>query len=330
MLAFFFAASLALVQQSPYEYFELDHTVQLSTEVLLSGIRSLEVAVNGDMLVYDQRHRAVALFDAYGSLIKNLDPTPCHPGFNMMPTGAVYVGSGIFMMNSGPWGYRFDKKGRCVGPVDETFRPTALHAGTVGGEIWGFYGSQGRIVRMDSLGGTISSFSAPPTEFAEMRDHVSEGELIVHSDTVYFASPIDFRIYRYLLDGEPVSAIGTEPPGYRRPPADYPEQSSVQRLDSIGKILLSTSVTSGLDLLDKNLLMIQIRNPRESVRYFVYSEEGSLLAAGQASDLSRPFHFAARGLAYHVATPEREDPDAEPVNPTVEVYRYVGPGSRGN
>ncbi len=76
--------------------------------LLITEIKSLDVAADGRMLVVDRFGSPTFLFGPAGRLSAVLDPSVCHPGFAVRLVNAKFIGDqSIFLSNAGPWGYRF-------------------------------------------------------------------------------------------------------------------------------------------------------------------------------------------------------------------------------
>ena len=111
--------------------------------LLIAEIKSLDVAPDGRMLVVDLIGRQALLFDPDGKLLALLDPSVCHPGFEVRPVNATFSGDqSIFLNNAGPWGYRFTSEGSCLGNVDADYA-MVVHSGfqdvDAQGDLFGLY-----------------------------------------------------------------------------------------------------------------------------------------------------------------------------------------------
>ncbi len=139
--------------------------------LLIGTIDHMDVDRAGRMLLVDRRGKQVLLYDSTGVLQASLDPTACHPGFNVFPLTAHFGGDAfIFIQNSIPWGYRFTAEGGCLGSVDEDFVGVRSFdidpAGTPYGSYRGQPDPQTRILRrMSSSGKTLEEFPMPPSVY---------------------------------------------------------------------------------------------------------------------------------------------------------------------
>ena len=102
--------------------FELKHFEKVGTvrfdkpdTLLIASIFEIDVDPAGRLLITDMLGEQVLLFDSTDVLLASLEPRICHPGFTFRPQGARFGSDEfIFLLNSGPWGYRFTTEGTCL------------------------------------------------------------------------------------------------------------------------------------------------------------------------------------------------------------------------
>lgn len=310
------------------EHFQLERVIQLSDDVLIGTIMSLDIGENGDILLVDKESMTVQLFNKEGNHLTELDASACHPGFNKRPIVAVFAeDSFIFVVNSGPWGYRFEIDGSCLGAVDDAYRVGFHTSYSSDGFIWGFYWRNGgSIAKMDTTGKELNRFNVEETNFPNIVNRWQGGGLVALDGYIYYAGVTSQRIFKYYPDGTLDQIFDNPPDGYRAPSKDFPDNLSPTFFKKAGEIMFSSTMTNDLFALDENKVMIQFWNRDRGLGYQIFDADGALLI--EESGLDEGFRDAGRGFAYRVVYPTMDENGEDP-NPSIEVYRYVGPGSGG-
>jgi hypothetical protein len=302
-----FALSALALTASAQTRFEAVGAIHFPGDTFLAGIRSLEVAPNGDLLLVDRGARAI-LFDSTGTLLMELDAAACHPGFSMSPFGAWFGPDFILMANSGPWGYTFTRTGECGAAVDESYRPSLRTAISETGTVYTFRmsgGTQAELIRAKRLGKPIAQSSLADLPFPQANRRFEGGGLVVIGDSVYLALSATPDIY--LLDGEGVeiSRWRVDPVDYRALTRDAPAR--VTDIQDMGRLYMSYTPTDVFDRLTPNRL-IQIFAPRGEggVSWNVYDLTGKAIA--REKGLGFGFLAFRAGIGYQAVYPEDGDP----------------------
>lgn len=323
----------ALAQAS--DPLELKHFQKVGTlrfddpdSLLIGTIDHMDVDPAGRMLLVDRRGKQVLLFDSTGVLQALLDPTACHPGFQMFPLTAHFGSDAfIFIQNSIPWGYRFTAEGGCLGSVDEDFVAYRFFDIDPAGALYGSYRGrpdpQTRILRrMSSSGKTLEELPMPPSEYPNATRLVGGGGFIADGEHLFYASAPEMDILKFSLDGVLLDRISRRGSWFRSPRQDLP--SDVQgNIREFGNWSKDTTTNTGLFELTDQTLMVQYYNDDRGGGYQVFTKDGELVAEELSTRLVLFLH-AANGLAYRVAWPGREGRD-DYRNPSLEVYQFVAP-----
>ncbi len=196
--------------------------------LFLMGLSTLEVASNGDLLVVDGRGAQAFLFDSTGVILANLDPRPCHPGFELRPISAWFGPDFILMANSAPWGYRFHRDGACLGAVDDDYRPTLRGGVSPQGDIYSVRELPGQpavLRRMDSTGALEVEKELFEPPFSGASGRFLGGGFVAAGESLYLAFATSASVYRLDLAGS-VLEIWEEGREARRlpPPRKRPDR----------------------------------------------------------------------------------------------------------
>lgn len=187
-------------------------------------IRYLDVDTEGKLLVTNRRRSEVFLYDSTGTLITRLSSELDNgfPGGNWMPLRAYFKKNGhIFVANRVPWGIEFDENGRFIKFMPEEYR---------GGDDLAF-DEQGNIYSLnkDYRGQFISRFNPEgkgefliediDTTFSTIVNRSIIGRnLLVNGGYLFHKNMAKPAIYKFKLDGAPVTSY-FEIPGYYKTPA---------------------------------------------------------------------------------------------------------------
>ena len=169
-------------------YFQFETTIPLSDEVLLSGIGSMDIGPNGNLLVTDMHSREVVLFAENGQMLKQLSTEPCHPGINWAPMMARFTPNGniLVILYGGP-GFYFSGSGVCIERMDETFWPPRLLDFTSKGNLLGFYiyPPESYIATMNPSGQELTRFGGSKKKIGITTRIRAGGLLTDNQDFVY-------------------------------------------------------------------------------------------------------------------------------------------------
>ena len=299
--------------------------------LLIAGIKSLDVAPDGRMLVVDWIGSQAFLFDPDGKLLALLDPSICHPGFEVRPVNAKFVGDqSIFLNNAGPWGYRFTSEGSCLGNVDPDYT-MVVHSGfqdvDAQGDLFGLYRFPDKQVirHMNASGKTLHEIVLPSSAYPTATDKLGMGGLVVDGTHMFYAGSVETQILKMTRDGAIVAKISDRSSWFRDVSKDLPDLKSVglrAYMKASGDLHKSSTLTQDLFELTDQTLLVQYANGSRGWGYQVFTKDGVLLA--EELGVSRRFEHGGNGLVYRVVQPDLDDAGQLP-NPYIEVYQFVAP-----
>ena len=296
--------------------------------LLMAGIWSLDVAPDGRMLVVDMRGSQALLFDPDGKLLALLDPSLCHPGFEVRPVHAIFVGDqSIFLSSAGPWGYQFTPEGGCLGNVDADYA-LIEHRGFLDvdaqGNLFGIYRYPDKQVlrHMTSDGKTIREVTLPPSRNPGAAFTIAMGGLIVDEERIFYAGAVDPHVLKMTLNGAIVARISHRTSWFRDASKDLPDQESGGLRQAAGNLLGSSTLTTDMFGLTDQTLMIQYQDSGRGWGYQVFTKDGLLVA--EELGVKHRFKYGKDGLVYRVVQPGLDESGQLP-NPYLEVYRFVAP-----
>ncbi len=319
-------------------HFEWVRTIKLSDpngvhpdSLLISEIKSLDVGPDGRMLVVDLLGGQALLFGPAGELLVLLDPSVCHPGFEVRPVNARFLGSeSIFLNNAGPWGYRFTSDGRCLGSVDTDYA-MVVHSGFQDvdeqGDLFGLYRFPDKQVirHMDTSGKTVSEFVLPPSAYPIAIDRIGMGGLVVDDSHIFYAGSVEREILKLTRDGTVVARMSHRSRWFRDVRKDLPDpktDGTQAFVTASGALFGNTTLIVDLFELSSETLLVQYSNGSRGSGYQVFTKEGVVVA--QELGVRHRFLHGSNGLVYRVVQPDLDDAGQLP-NPYIEVYEFVVP-----
>jgi hypothetical protein len=307
-------------------FFEEFETVALDEGVIIGTVSFLDADAFGRLLVTDQVGKAVYLFDKRGKRLKTLSPDKCHPGFHWAPFKAVFCADGtILVLNSFPWGFRFDSEGSCLGGLDAKFTPPT-HVGSVSsGELYGFYITQDSsyIKKMDRTGKSIKIFAVQTDKVQTLQYRVPGGGLVCDaSGYVYLSKLTSPEILKYDSEGRLTMKMENNPSYYRRVESDISRAAGGQSLmKEIPRVLEGKTTTLTLHLLDENLLLLQFALPNKMYGIEVFDTDGRDVLHKQVVT-SEAMYSARKGLVYVARQPEPDNNGNLP-NPVIVSFKFT-------
>ena len=321
-----------------YEHFKWVRTVTLSDpdavhpgDLLIAEIKGLDVAPDGRMLVVDLIGEQAFLFDAGGKLRVVLDPSVCHPGFEVRPVNAKFLGEqSILLNNAGPWGYRFTREGSCLGDIDPNYAMT-VHSGfqdsDAEGNLFGLYRFPDKQVirHMNPKGKTLHEFVLPPSGYPIATERVGMGGLVVDETHLFYAGSVEPHILKLTRDGVVVAKISARSSWFRDVSKDLPDPTSAgvgAFMKASGNLYGNYTLTVDLFELSDQTLLVQYRNGSRGAGYQVFTKDGLLVA--QDLGVPQQFKHGKDGLVYRVVQPDLDDSGELP-NPYIEVYQFIEP-----
>ena len=335
LVIFMVCVNITNAQPVELEHFQFVKAITLSDPdsvysepLLIIQIRNLDVAADGRMLVVDWIRQAF-LFGPDGKLLAVLDPSVCHPGFEVRPVHAKFIGDqSIFLSNAGPWGYRFTPEGGCLGSVDPdytlvsnaNFLDTNAQNGLIGAYI---HLDRQVVTRMDASGKLLQEYTLPASDYPKATNRIAMGGLIADNTHHFYAGPVEPHILKLTPSGEVVDRIAHRTSWFRNVSRDLPEQSNPAAImQATGRWMASSTLVSGLFELTDQIIMIQYTNGNRGRGYQIFTKAGQLVA--QELGIRVSFKFGASGLVYRVVLPE-VDAWGDLSNHVIEVYQFITP-----
>ncbi|MCY4159046.1 MAG: hypothetical protein OXE92_07800 [Bacteroidetes bacterium] len=304
-----------------------DPNGRLSDELLIAQIKSLDVDSDGRLLVTDLLGSQAFLFDPDGTLLASLDPSYCHPGFEVRPVNAVFVGDqSIFLANAGPWGYRFTSEGECLGSVHSDYTLTMAGFLDVSnqGTLVGYYTHKttSSVRLMTTEGETIREIDLPSSKFPNASDRINMGGIVADQTHVFVARAVERDILKIDFDGTIESSFSHRTPWFQDIKEDIPAANSTDMaalMRAAGKIFASTTLTSEIFELTDKIIMVQYRGPKDN-GYQLFTKEGLLIA--EQLGVKYDFDQGKHGLTYRIT---QLGDEIESINPVIEIYRFIEP-----
>lgn len=318
--------SLTSISPSFDAHFEPVGMVELSDEVLLNYVSSVDVDSEGRHLVFERG--GVYLFAPGGELISELTPEACDPGYNFSPQSATsFFPDGRILVTSGPADpLEFDREGQCVEKlVTQRFarytRPASV----------GIYQVFARVDSMllllfDEAGEQKNRWVWEPP-FPRLNDVMLSGGLVTSDGMAFLAISTDARVRAY-RPGAPEMTIGDVPKEFVPATEDLGEVQGMESLMEAMRALPRRTMTTRLMLLDQDRLVQFFRHGEET---FATSERGSALrvintegktlhtAPIEYRGYQRNFVGAVDGLLIRSISPTLESG-----NPSLILYRFTG------
>lgn len=335
LVMFMICLNITNAQPVELEHFQFVKAITLSDPdsvypepLLITQIRSLDVAADGRMLVVDWVRQAF-LFGPDGKLLAVLDPSVCHPGFEVRPVNAKFIGDqSIFLSNAGPWGYRFTSEGDCLGSVDSDYtmvvNPNALDTDAQGGLVsFDRYSDKQVVRRMDASGKLLQEYTLPASDYPKATNRINMGGLIADNTHHFYAGPLEPHILKLTPDGTVVNRISRRTSWFRDVSRDLPEKSNpAAEIQASGRLMASSTLVSGLFELTDQTIMILYTNGDRGQGYQIFTKAGQLVA--QELGIRARFEYGASGLVYRVVRPESDAWD-DLSNHIIEVYQFITP-----
>ena len=320
------------------EHFQFVRAITLSDPdsvqpdpLLIAEIRSLDVAKNGRMLVVDMLGQQAFLFGPDGHLLAVLDPSICHPGFEVRPVNAKFIGDqSIFLSNAGPWGYRFTPEGGCLGSVDPDYSLVAnsgfLKADSEGGLVGLYRRPDTPVARyMDASGKLIQEIALPASEYPNASHRIDMGGVITDETHLFYAGAVEWHILKLTRGGAVVDKISHRTSWFRDVSQDLPDlnrSNPAELMQAAGQLLASSTIISGLFELTDQTIMVQYSNGDRAQGYQVFTKDGQLVA--QELGIRLLFEHGTSGQVYRVVQPDLDEAGELP-NPYIEVYQFITP-----
>lgn len=302
--------------------FELADEVRFPESLFMGNVTALDVAENGDLLVTDQFGERLYLFRSDGTLLRELDPTECHPGYETKPLGAYFGPDFILMLNAATWGFRFGRSGECLGDVDESFRARRSTDITESGEIVSVFGNPGeplRLRQMDATGKMLTEIPLFEVPFPNAARRFQGGALVALDDGFLLAQSVSPHVYRFDADGTVVETWSEEPNGYQPLDGDIPANLKFADHRELGQKYMGFSATIGLWLLRSDRVIVVFRQPGVPRWAWIVYDLSSGEVVQKGEDMLLGFLSFRDGYGYRARLPD----DGSDRGPYLEKYRWI-------
>ncbi|MXW15436.1 MAG: hypothetical protein F4120_01685 [Rhodothermaceae bacterium] len=300
----------------------------LTEDLLISQIWSLDIDSKGRLLVVDLSGGQAFLFDSDGSLLAVLDPSSCHPGFEFRPVNAIFQDDqSIFLVNAGPWGYRFTAEGECLGNVHSDFSLAMvgfLDTDSRGNLVGLYRMPTASVIRhMTSKGETVREIELPASKFPNANARIRRGGIVADETYTFYAGALEPHVLKVTRDGTIESKILHRTSWFHDASKDIPGFDSggpAALMKAIGDMQASTTFTNQIFELNDQSIMVQYSGPK-GLGYQIFTKDGLLVTEELGTNYL--FEQAKSGLLYRVVQPDMDYTDLG--NPSIEVYEYISP-----
>lgn len=301
----------------------------LPEDLLISKIHSLDVDPKGRLLIVDLPGRQAFLFNSDGNLLSVLDPSLCHPGFEVRPVNAIFLeDESIFLVNAGPWGYRFTADGECLGNVHADFalaKDGFLDADSQGNLVGLYRRPTGSVIRyMTPEGKTVREIELPASKFPNANLRVATGGVVIDKTHVFYAGALEPQVLKIARDGTIESEITHRTSWFQDVSKDLPAPdpgNPAALIQALGDLYGSSTLTSEIFELNDQNIMVQYSGSKGG-GYQIFTKDGLLVA--EELGLNYGFDQAKDGLLYRAIEPDT-DSFADLSNPLIEIYQFLSP-----
>lgn len=300
----------------------------LTEDLLIAEIKTLDVDSDGRLLVVDLLGEQAFLFGPDGSLLSSLDPSFCHPGFEFRPINAIFLDDqSIFLVNAGPWGYRFTAEGECLGSVHSDFSLAQLGFLDTDsqGDLVGLYRvpTISIIKYMTPEGKTISEIELPASKFPNANVRIAMGGIVADETHTFYAGALEPHVLKVARDGTIESKFAHRTSWFKDVSKDLPGIQAgdpAALFQAVGNLYATSTLTSRILELTDQMIMMQYLGP-DGRGYQIFTKDGVLVAEELGIDYR--FKQAVDGLLYQVIQPDMVSTGLP--NPLIEVYQFLSP-----
>ncbi len=298
----------------------------MAEDLLIAEIKTLDIDSGGRLLVVDLLGEQAFLFGSDGDLLSVLDPSLCHPGFEFRPVNAIFLDDqSIFLVNAGPWGYRFTAEGECLGNVHSDFSlaPVGFLDTDSQGNLVGLYRmpTMSIIRYMTPEGKIVREIELPASKFPNANDRIAMGGIVADKTHTFYAGALEPHVLKVAGDGTIESTFAHRTSWFKDVSRDLPgfQPSNPSALfQAVGRLYATSTLTSEIFELNDQSIMMQYSGP-DSQGYQIFTKGGVLVAEELGIDYR--FKQAMDGLLYRVIQPDADNSGLP--NPFIEVYQYV-------
>lgn len=317
--------TLATISPSFDAHFEPVGMLELSDEVLLSSVSSIDIDSEGRILAFERG--GVYLFAPGGELISELSPDPCDPGYNFSPQSASFRPDGRILVTSGPVDpLVFDREGRCIEKL--ITRRFARYTSPASVGIYQVFAPADSmfLALFDEAGQQTDRWEIE-SPFPNLNSRMVSGGLVSNDEKAYLAISTDASV-RVFEPGAAETTIAEVPAEFVPATEDLAAVRGMEALMEAMRALPRRTMTTRLMLLDQNRL-VQFFNHGEET--FATSERGSALRVIDTTGKTlhgppieyrgyqRNFVGGVDGLLIRSIPPTLESG-----NPSLVLYRFTG------
>lgn len=306
-----------------YENAKYIKTITFSEKILIGNINFLDVNESVGILVTDRIAGEVYLFEESGNFINKVSPVLCYPGFNWRPIFSKFDKKGnILVINGGPWGFRFDSSGNCIGPMDISFLPPVHLDFLSNGQLVGYYNLDdgNQLKMMNSIGEKLFSFGNFPDEYKNLIYRLEGGGIVVDKhNNIYQVNVINPEIFKFNSEGQLINSFAKFPTYFRHVEKDLKQNNPVQIMHELPILLNHKTLVHGMFLYDEDILLLVFDNQKFFGLQFVNTSGEYLL--NEELFIDRPVLSAKNGKIYLLNQPDLKNNFLP--NPEIEVYEIM-------
>lgn len=303
--------------------------INISNDILIAEINYLDVSDVSNILITDNMNNSVYIINDKGKLIKTLDPNDCHPGFHWSPYLAKYTTyDEIIVLNSYPWGFRFDKVGNCLGPMGDYFEGTNKIA-SFDNKLVGLYLNKVgvsydyHIKIMEKNGSLLKRFGEFPDGYENIIYRLEGGGLECDNNgNIYQVNSINPKIIKYDITGKQVKEFNNSPTFFKYIDKISPntEMDLMNFIKKIGKIVANNTLIENIYMLNNRELLVSFIN-NQFIGYQVISTDGKTIKEGKLYGAENKLLVAKRDKLYLVQQPEIDKKGNLP-NPKIVILKF--------
>lgn len=291
----------------------------IDTTLKVGQIRFLDVDDNDNLIVSDFLRKEVFILSPNGKLIKTLNPDICTPGFHWSPVFANILNGQIYVINAGPWGYRFDREGNCLGKMDDNFLPPRFLQSFSNNRILGYYALANDLSLkvMNEFGKAEYKFGVFPEEHKNFLTRFDAGGLVVDKfNNIYQMNVSTPQIYKYNEQGKLIKVFNNYSNNFITLDRDI-NNSSAELINEIKRIQ-NVSWAEKLFLLTENILLVKLRHPQNKYGLLLIDLDGEL-ACEKEYEIEENLLYAKNGRLYFIS--DQIVNDNQYLNPKITIYK---------
>ena len=297
-------------------------SIYVNNEIIIGNISYLDISKNYNLLITDRLSQKVILIDGNGNLLNVLNPEKCTPGINWRPIYAKFNKKNkIYVINSIPWGYRFDKFGKCIGGMDISFiSPLHLEFKNNGNLVGYYVLEDGNCLKeMDNYGRVKKKFGVFPKKYRNIIYRIEGGGLVIDKNDNIFQANVNEPVI-YKMDVNNTMTKIKKKNSYNIIDNDISHTSDLRTIMSeIKNTIENKVITESLFLLDSNRVALQLRYRKKYIIQ-IYDTMGNFVI-NEDIQIQYPFITAKYGYFYRIYQPEPNVSSKKLPNPVIIKYR---------